>query len=39
MLGVLPKRRYISLRKTLAMVNRFTHFLEAFAPWRVVCAS
>jgi hypothetical protein len=38
LLGVLPKRRYISLLEVLATVNRFTHFLEAFAPWRVTYA-
>ena len=37
-LGVLPKRRYISLLEVLATVNRFAHFLEAFAPWRVTYA-
>jgi len=35
LLGVLPNRRYISLLETLATVNRFTHFLDAFVPWRV----
>lgn len=35
LLGILPKRRYISLLEVLATVNRFTQFLEAFQPWRV----
>jgi TnpA family transposase len=30
-----PKRRYISLLEVLATVNRFTHFLDSFQPWRV----
>lgn len=34
LLGVLPKRRYISLLEVLATVERFTHFLAAFVPWR-----
>ena len=38
LLGVLPNRRYISLLETLATVNRFTHFLDAFVPWRVAYA-
>ncbi len=35
LVGILPKRRYISLLEVLATVNRFTHFLEAFEPWRI----
>ena len=35
LLGLLPKRRFISLLEVLATVQRFTRFLEAFAPWRV----
>lgn len=35
LLSVLPQRRYISLLEVLATVNRFTHFLEAFEPWRI----
>jgi TnpA family transposase len=38
LLSVLPHRRYISLLEVLATVNRFTHFLEAFEPWRVTYA-
>ena len=34
LVGVFPKRRYISLLEVLATVNCFTHFLEAFEPWR-----
>jgi TnpA family transposase len=35
LLGLLPKRRFISLLEVLATVQRFTRFLDAFAPWRV----
>jgi TnpA family transposase len=35
LLGMLPKRRFISLLEVLATVQRFTRFLDAFAPWRV----
>jgi hypothetical protein len=35
LLSVLPTRRYVSLLEVLATVNRFTHFLDAFEPWRV----
>ena len=35
LLSVFPKRRFISLLEVLATVNRFTHFLDAFEPWRV----
>ncbi len=35
LLGILPKKRYISLLEVLATVNRFTQFLDAFQPWRV----
>jgi TnpA family transposase len=35
LLGLLPKRRFISLLEVLATVQRFTCFLDAFAPWRV----
>jgi TnpA family transposase len=35
LLSVLPTRRYVSLLEVLATVNRFTHFLDAFKPWRV----
>lgn len=35
LLGLLPKRRFISLVEVLATVQRFTRFLEAFVPWRV----
>ncbi|MBI1928948.1 Tn3 family transposase [Candidatus Poribacteria bacterium] len=35
LVGVLPKRRYISLLEVLATVNRFTHFLDSFEPWRI----
>lgn len=35
LLGILPKRRYISLLEILATVERFTHFVEAFVPWRM----
>jgi TnpA family transposase len=38
LLAVLPKKRYISLLEVLATVNRFTHFLDAFEPWRVMYA-
>jgi TnpA family transposase len=38
LLSVLPQRRYISLLEVLATVNRCTHFLEAFTPWRVTYA-
>jgi len=34
LVGILPKRRYISLLEVLATVNRFTNFLDAFEPWR-----
>jgi len=35
LLGVLPKKRYISLLEVLATINRFTNFLDAFEPWRI----
>ncbi len=35
LLGIFPKKRYISLLEVLATVNRFTQFLDAFEPWRV----
>ena len=35
LVGVFPKRRYISLLEVLGTVNRFTHFLDAFQPWRI----
>jgi len=35
LLSVLPKRRYISLLEVLATVERFTHFVAAFVPWRM----
>ena len=35
LLGIFPKRRYISLLEVLATVNRFTQFLGAFEPWRI----
>ena len=35
LVGILPKRRYISLLEVLATVNRFTHFLDSFEPWRI----
>jgi len=35
LLGVLPKKRYISLLEVMATVNRFTNFLDAFEPWRI----
>jgi Tn3 transposase DDE domain len=38
LLSVLPQRRYISLLEVLATINRCTHFLEAFTPWRVTYA-
>ncbi len=35
LVSIFPKRRYISLQQVLATVNRFTHFLSSFEPWRV----
>jgi hypothetical protein len=35
LIGIFPKRRYISLQQVLATVNRFTRFLQAFQPWRM----
>ena len=35
LVGIFPKRRYISLLEVLATVNRFTHFLDSFQPWRI----
>jgi hypothetical protein len=35
LIGLLPRRRYISLLEVLSTVNRFTHFLSAFEPWRI----
>jgi len=35
LVGVLPQKRYISLLEVMATVNRFTHFLDAYQPWRI----
>ncbi len=35
LLGILPKRRYISLLEVLSTVNRFTHFGDSFEHWQI----
>ena len=34
LVSIFPKRRYISLLEVMATVNRLTHFLDSFQPWR-----